>query len=443
MDTILDESAGFNPAPPTVMHVDLNSCFASIEQQANPRLRGRPVVVAAYTTAGGCVLAASREAKLLHIETGMRVGEARALCPSAAVLSPDPWKYRYVNRKLLAILRRYTQDVEIKSIDEMVMDFRHAPEFAMPNAECRMINEKVTAGMIRNATDIKQRIRNEIGQWLTVSVGIAPNRYLAKIGAGLRKPDGLDVIEAANIESVLSGMKLEKLTGIKNGYGGRLRRYGIDSAVGFYRAPIKLLKTAFRSVIGYHWWLRFHGWEADDRDFGRRSYGQSYALYTPYAPSDVRLKQILCQLTEKMARRMRRDGYQAAGIHVSCLFSDYSYWHKSRKLTHALYAGGDLYEEALTIVACAPDRPVRILAVSCHYLSDTHYEQGELFADNTRKRALVSAIDAIQDRWGEFTIHPGRMMNMEHKVLDRIAFGGVKGLEEIVFREPVEYKSES
>jgi len=416
MDTIIDETAGFNPAPPMLMHVDLNSCFASIEQQANPRLRGKPVVVAAYTTPGGCVLTASREAKLLHIETGMRVGEARALCPSVVVLPPDPWKYRFVNRKLLAIMRSFTSDVEVKSIDEMVMDFAGSPSLSGDS-------EEVREHMRSAARDIKCRIKTDIGQWLTVSVGIAPNRYLAKIGAGLHKPDGLDLIDASSIETVLSGMELEKLTGIKSGYGVRLRMKGIFSAMDFYRASIATLRSAFASVVGYHWWLRLHGWEADDRDFRRKSYGQSYALYRQYPPSDMRLRQILCQLTEKMARRMRNSGYRASGIHVSCLFSDYSYWHTGKKLTHARYAGIDLYKEACAVMVRAPDKPIRILAVSCHYLTRTQYDQGELFCDHTKKRELIAALDAIQNRWGEFSIHPGRMMGMEHKILDRIAFG--------------------
>ncbi len=429
MDTILDERAGFNPAPVTVMHVDLNSCFASIEQQANPRLRGKPVVVAAYASDRGCVLTASREAKVLHIETGMRVGEAKALCPGVIVLTPDPAKYRYVNRKLLAILRTYTADVEVKSIDEMVLGFRDSPVLTE--------TADIPAVMARTAREIKRRIREEIGEWLTVSAGISTNRYLAKVAAGLKKPDGLEVIDRANVENVLGRMELEALTGIKAGYGGRLRWFGIDSALAFYRAPIKLLKTAFHSVIGYHWWLRLHGWEADDREFGRKSYGQSYALYKPYRPDDARLHQILCQLVEKMGRRMRLGGYVANGIHVSCLFDDYSYWHRGQKLSQSAYASRDLYERARTVLSNAPRRPVRLLAVSSHYLTDQAYEQAELFCDNSRKRQLVVALDAIADRFGDFTVHPARMLSMEHKVLDRIAFGGVKGLEEMIFREPV------
>src|SRR3989338_166345 len=111
----------FNPAPSTIMHVDLNSCFATVEQQANPLLRGKPVVVGAYTTPGGCVLAASREAKIFGIKTGMRVGEAKSICKNVIVLPSDPWKYRFINRKLLALFSTYTPDVEVTSIDEMVL----------------------------------------------------------------------------------------------------------------------------------------------------------------------------------------------------------------------------------------------------------------------------------------------------------------------------------
>ena len=420
------------------MHVDLNSCFASIEQQANPHLRGKPVVVAAYTSPGGCVLTASREAKLLHIETGMRVRDAREICPSVVVLPPDPAKYRFVNRKLLAILRSYTDDVEVKSIDEMVLGFKDCP-FLSRDADADPLG--IAGAMMRAAGEIKSRIKAEIGEWLTVSVGVATNRYLAKIAAGLHKPDGLDLIDAGNILGVLGGLELEGLTGIKSGNGGRLRWFGIGTAADFYRASIPTLRAAFHSVVGYHWWLRLHGWEADDREFGRKSYGQSHALYVPYVPGDPHLSQVLCQLVEKMGRRMRADGYIAGGIHVSCLFADHSFWHKGKKLPQTAYAGSDLYARASEVLRSAPSLPVKLLAVSSHYLTNESYEQGELFTDNSRKRSLVAALDAIRDRFGDSVIHPARMLSMEHKVLDRIAFGGVKGLEEMIFREPTEQEA--
>ncbi|OGG02432.1 hypothetical protein A2Z33_05230 [Candidatus Gottesmanbacteria bacterium RBG_16_52_11] len=454
MDTVISEAAGFNPAPPSVMHIDLNSCFATVEQQANPLLRGKPLAVAAYTSPGGCILAASVEAKRFGVKTGMRVSEGRALVPELIVMPSDPWKYRFVNRKLLSLLREYSADVSVKSIDEMVLHLAQAPKL---NSEIRNPNfrssseskiqvsgahghEAVVRAMLSIGREIKERIKSEIGEWLTVSVGIAPNRYLAKTASGLHKPDGLDVITAANAGSVFAGMELEDLCGIKEGFGSRLRNYGIGTAAAFYRAPIKLLKAAFASIIGYHWWLRLHGWEADDREFDRKSFGQSHALYRPFTPSQRQLKQVLCQLVEKMGRRMRAHGYAAGGIHVGALFADHTFWHQGHRLAQPLFANTDLYHAAAGTLARSPDRPVRILSVASFGLADAQVSQLELFADDGRKRAVTRAVDAVCDRWGDFTVTSGRMLSMQRRVLDRIAFGGVKELEESIFRDSVEHE---
>ena len=451
MDSVFSDSAGpprpgeagFNPAPPTVMHIDLNSCFASVEQQANPLLRGKPVAVAAYTTGNGCILAASVEAKRMGVATGMRVRDGRTMCPGLIVLPSDPWKYRFVNRKLLSLLREYSSDVTVRSIDEMVVNFDHAP--GLDRKVRQFLGNETVIAMKTIGCEIKKRIKEEVGEWLTVSVGIAPNRYLAKIASGLHKPDGLDAITRENVEAVLSALKLEELSGIKKGYGGQLRNTGITDALSFYRAPAKLLQSAFRSIIGYHWWLRLHGWEADlpagrqvTGQFDTKTIGHSYALYKPYAPSDTRLHQILCQLVEKAGRRLRMNGFTSQGMHVSCLFSDYRYWHHGEKLTRRMNASDDLYVEALRVLRMAPEVPVRILAVTCFHLSDAGEEQLHLFEETGKKKHLVAALDAIADRWGEFVVFPARIMNQEQKILDRIAFGGVAGLEEFVFREPVE-----
>src|SRR3989344_3586037 len=139
----------FNPKPPTVMHIDLNSCFATVEQQANPLLRGKPLVVAAYTTGNGCILASSVEAKRLGVKTGMRVWEGKNLYPRLVVLPPDPEKYRWVNRKLRVLLSSYTPYLSVESIDEMVMDLGKTPAL-----EC--------SSKISIAYDIKKCIKKEI-----------------------------------------------------------------------------------------------------------------------------------------------------------------------------------------------------------------------------------------------------------------------------------------
>ncbi|MCX6704187.1 MAG: DNA polymerase, partial [Candidatus Woesebacteria bacterium] len=114
----------FNSSPSYIMHIDLNSCFATIEQQANPFLRGKLIAVAAFTSLGGCILAASIEAKKLGIKTGMRVRDGRAIYPKLIVLPSDPWKYRNVHLKLRKLIADYTNDFSPKSIDEFVLNLK-------------------------------------------------------------------------------------------------------------------------------------------------------------------------------------------------------------------------------------------------------------------------------------------------------------------------------
>ena len=178
----------FNKKNSTILHIDLNSCFATIEQQANPLLRGKPIAVSAYDSPGGCIIAPSVEAKRLGVRVGMRVKEGKLICPELIVLSTDPWKYRFVHIELGKIISDYTNDYSPKSIDEFVLNLEGYPSFQK--------------GIANIAKEIKERIKNEIGEWLTVSIGIAPNRFLAKLGAELKKPDGLDEINYRNYKKV-------------------------------------------------------------------------------------------------------------------------------------------------------------------------------------------------------------------------------------------------
>jgi len=158
----------------------------------------------------------------------------------------------------------------------------------------------------------------------------------------------------------------------------------------------------------------------------------------PYTTKNPLLHQILCQLTEKMGMRLRRAGYAAGGLHVACLF-DHGFWHKGRKFKYPLYANTDLYKEALNILNLSQNNPVKILSVSCFALTKYENEQLDFFVDNTRKRNLTAAVDQINDRWGDILVSSGRILTQDKKVLDRISYGGVKELEEYMFREPIEY----
>ncbi len=361
----------FNLSPNYILHLDLNSCFATVEQQANPLLRGKPVAVAAYNSPGGCILAPSIEAKKLGIKTGMRVREGKEICPSLIVLSSDPNKYRFVNRRLLALLQEYSSEVYVRSIDEMVIDFTNSPH--------------KKNNLTNIALEIKKRIRAEIGEWLSVSVGIAPNRFLAKLASSLKKPDGLVTIDHTNIISTLSKIKLEDIHGIKSRNSLRLNLNAIYTPVDFFNANISTLKKAFGGITGYYWYLRMHGFEIDSIEFSRKSYGNSYHLYK-FTNNTKELSQILCKLSEKTGRRLRKAGYIAKGVHVSVLLEDYSYYHHGQKTETEIYTNNQIYKQALKILEGRPKgKKVRILAISVFNLKKNLYSQTSLFEDINKK----------------------------------------------------------
>jgi DNA polymerase IV len=408
----------FNPKPSTIMHIDLNSCFATIEQQANPHLRGKPIAVAAYSTPSGCIIAPSVEAKRLGIKVGMRVKEGRLLCPNLIIHEPDPWKYRNVHMALKKIISDYTNDFFPKSIDEFVLNFEGYPAFNL--------------GMINIARKIKDRIKNEVGDFLTVSVGISTNRFLAKTASGLNKPDGLDEINIKNYLDIYRGLELMDLNGIKTQNASRLNSVGIYSVLDFFKSDVKTLKAAFKSVGSYYWYLRLRGWEIDDVIFARRSYGNSYALPKPFYKLED-LSPILSKLVTKMTARLRKAGYKAHGVHVAVVYRDNSFWHKGISFEREMFDTADIYKEAFRILRRSPYKnPVRNLAVSCFNLVKNEDFQLELFDDIEKKRKVSRAVDTVNDRWGEFVITPARLLGAKDDVQDRIAFGNVKELEEFV-----------
>lgn len=405
-----------NHNKPMVMHIDLNSAFASIEQQAHPHLRDKPVVVAAYSTPNACIVAPSIEAKKYGIKTGFRVRDARLLCPDIIVLTPDPQKYRDFHLKFRKLVSDYSPDVVPKSIDEVVINFASV--------------SRLHPDLPFIAHEIKQRINSEIGDFLKVSIGIGTNRFLAKTGAGLHKPDGLDVITHENLVDVYKSMKLTDLCGINTRMQARLNTEGIFTPLDFYSADQVKLKQVFKSILSYYWYMRLRGYEIDDFKSPTKSIGNDYALYIPVLDKKD-LNRYLLKLTEKMGRRLRRKGLSAHGIHVALIYDDYTYWHRGKTFAEAYYTTQDLYKKVVYVVSQQPEeKPISKISVSCFDLIPNLQNQLNLFGE-VKSQNIQHAMDEINDRYGEFVIHPALMMNMDELVLDRIAFGGVKEMDEI------------
>ncbi len=401
------------------MHIDLNSCFATVQQQAYPHLRGKPIVVAAYITPNGCVLAPSIEAKRYGIKTAMTVREAKLLCPQVIVRESDPVLTRDVHIKFRNICRDYSPNVAPKSIDEVVVDFEGM--------------DHLNLDLIRIAKEIKERFRSEIGEWISCNIGISTNRFLAKLAASLHKPDGLDVITHQNLLSIYSNINLIDLNGINTRFQARLNANGIFTPIQFLEASVQTLRSnVFQSITGWYWYLRLRGYEIDDVEFKRKSYGQDYAL-AKFTADKEELARLMMKLCEKMGRRIRKAGKAALGIHVGMLYTDGSYWHRGRQVNTEMYTTQELYTKALWVFNQQPViKPVTRLSVSSYDLVPFTNSQPELFDSSVEKMRKVSeAVDQMNDRYGEYVVTPAIMTGMDDLVLDRISFGAVKELEDL------------
>jgi DNA polymerase-4 len=398
---------------PLIMHVDLNSCFAIIEQQANPLLRYKPVAVAAYNTPKGIILAASYEAKALGIKVGISVSEAKMLCPKIVIMTPDPDKYFDAHRRFKKVLLNYTSQITPKSIDEFIVDFSGSTAIRQGLA-------LTTIGQ-----QIKQDIHHQLGEYVTVNIGIAPNRFLAKLAAGLNKPDGMDSIVASNLRRIYSSLQLTDLPGINSRYSARLNLAGIYTPLQFLDAPMwKLKNEVFRSIVGYYWYLRLRGHEIDSVNFSRKSFGQQYAL-GQRTTSSSELSRLLMKLCEKAGRRLRSAEYSALGIHYWMNFEDQSYYSKRQQLPQPIYSTQDIFRHAQKLLLEKTiTAKVTNIGISVFNLQPNNMLQLGLF-DDTRldKRSLALAADKINDQYGEFTLIPAIMANMQQVILKRVAFG--------------------
>ena len=406
----------FNPERPLIMHIDLNSCFATVEQQARPMLRGKPVAIVNRRTEHTAIVTASYEAKAKGVKVGMKLKEARTLCPDIIALESDPSKYRYVYHKLLDIMRDYSAHVTMKSIDEGVIDF-HDTSYAIAGRD-----------LVEIGYEIKQRLKDEIGVWMRCNIGIATNRFLAKTAAGLHKPDGLDVITPQNIHEVLESLKLTDLTGIASRNEHRLNSVGIYTSLQFLDADVVTLhKIVFKSVVGEWWYKRLRGYEVDDVETQMGRVGRQYVLER-FDLTHEEVTQRLHHLCESVGSRMRSQGVAARGVYVYAKTLERGYWHASSLSPLPFYSDRAIYTQAAQLFTKAPDM-LREIGIHCYELGPLEDSQISLFADEiTRERQVVEAVDDLNKRFGERTVHSADTLNTGIYVSTKIPFGSTRYL---------------
>lgn len=406
----------FNEERPLIMHIDLNSCFATVEQQARPKLRGKPVAIVNRRTDKTAIVTASYEAKAKGVKVGMKLREAKILCPDIIALESDPPKYRYVYHKLLDIMRDYSAHVTMKSIDEGIIDF-HDTSYDIAGRD-----------LVDIGYEIKQRLKDEIGVWMRCNIGIATNRFLAKTAAGLHKPDGLDVITSQNIHEVLGELKLTDLTGIAHRNERRLNSVGIYTPLQFLDADVVTLqKMVFKSVVGEWWYKRLRGFEVDDVETKIGRVGRQYVLER-FDLSRDEIVQRLHHLCESVGSRMRSQGLAARGVYVYAKTTDRQYWHASTLSPLPFFSDQSIFTQALQLFDRAPDE-LKEIGVHCYELTASDISQISLFADEiSRERRVVEMIDEINKQFGERTIHSADTLNTGIYVKTRIPFGSTRYL---------------
>lgn len=388
------------------LFVDFDSYFASVEQYDEPALRGRPVAVVPVAAETTCCLAASYEAKALGIRTGTAVSDARALCPGIAFRLARPARYIEVHHQVMAAVEDCIPHGTPDSIDEVA---------------CWLIGRERERG---NAEAIARRIRQTLAgrgfsPAITCSIGIAPNRFLAKTASDMRKPDGLTVLEASDLPHALHGLALRDLCGIGPSMERRLQAAGIDSVARLCAAPREHLRAAWGSVEGERFWMQLRGHELPARSSDRGSIGHSHVL-GPELRSFDGARSVLFKLLAKAAMRLRKDSLLARGLAIRIRFVGqearferdlaFAPLDDTPALLHLLGEQLAQLQDQARHGHWNPRRhPPLSVAVTLVGLEPAGATSGELVPGRRRDRDMSAVVDRINRRFGNNAVYFGAM----------------------------------
>ncbi len=406
-------SPHINPALPQIMWLDLNSAFATTEQQAYPGLRHRPVGVTNRASPNCCIITASYEAKAQGVHTGMRRIEALRQCPGLILVESHPAKYSAVYRRLFRIMHSYSPDCDMKSIDEGYIDLRST-------------GYDTPAKLIRLGQELKDRVKREIGEYLTINVGLGSNRFLAKLAAGLHKPDGLDMITADNLIQVYSRLQLEDLTGIAEHLGRRLRRAGINTPMQFLEASeATLRRRVFRGITGTYWYQRLRGYEVDDQSTGLSMIGRQWVVDRGSDDEDY-LSSCLHCLAENVGLKLRYRRIKARGVCVRLRLQAGGHYQRKVLSPSPFDSDQAIWQLAEPLFQARPAGHVCRLGIYVYNFRLINQGQLSLLSQTTRSASLVKAIDRINQTYGLATIHSAHSSLGVKHVRRKVPFGSTK-----------------
>ncbi len=387
-----------------MLHVDMDAFFAAVEQNDNPELKGKPVVVGAAPDRRGVVSAASYEARKYGIHSAMPSREAGRLCPHAVFRPVNGRRYREVSERVFDIFERFTPFVEPLSIDEAFLDVTGARN---------LFGDGFNIGCL-----IKKTIRSETG--LTASVGVAANKFLAKLASDLDKPDGLVIVpeRPEEIRKFLAPLPVDRIWGVGKVTGRHLKERGIQTIGDIQNMPgDQLVNIAGRS-FARHIKLLAHGVDDRELDLDReeQSISREHTFVEDCSEFD-RIESTLMELAGAVARQLRKADKYAAVAHLKLRWKDFRTITRQKAFARPAYDDHTLKEMASTLLRKQTiDAPIRLIGFGVSKLNHLSGRplQLELFSENypdiqAKRENLSHAIDEIRRRFGKTSIgSPGR-----------------------------------
>jgi DNA polymerase-4 len=379
-----------------ILHVDMDAFYASVEERDDPSLVGKAVIVGGTAEGRGVVAAAYYEARKFGVHSAMAAGRAVRLCPHATFIRPRMERYAEVSRQVRSIFEEFTPLVEPLSLDEAFLDATGC--------------EHLFGSSVGIGRQIKSRIRADLH--LIASVGVAPNKFLAKIASDLRKPDGFLVVDQDKVQGFLDRLPVGRIWGVGRVTGQVFGRLGIRTIGELRQLPIDTLQQLFGSA-GDHYWRLSHG--LDDRKVVPDREAKSISHETTFAEDILDPEELhawLVELVEQVARRLRRHELKGRTAELKVRFADFHTITRSvtlaepTNITHELLLAGT---ELLRTKLPEGHLPVRLLGFGVKGFDDSSQSQRQLFSepDRERQRQLDVVADQIAGKFGNSAIRRG------------------------------------
>lgn len=404
-----------------IMYVDMNSFFASCEQQLDGKLRNRPIGVCAGDKSFSVIIAPSVEAKRYGVKTGMRLNEAKMICPQIIGVPAHPVKYREAHIRIINVLRNYSDDVLPKSIDEAAVNL----------TSYRLVYKDIP-GLARQ---IKGDLLESVGECVTCSIGVAPNTFLAKLATDIEKPNGFVQITPENVDGYLANMVLTDLPGIGRRNERRLELIGIKNPLQMRYTSPGILKKAFGGIAGYYWHSRLNFGEVDyyTNDYKAMSAARTIA---PQLRTPEKLDAMLVSICTKLEQRLVKARQFCRRATFFVRYKNLTSWETAVRFTNPLQDALELYrflrqkieafEGERGYAILNPDVKQMGIAIS-EFLKEDML-QYSLFDNRMKQDKVRRVMYDIKDKWGKYAVRKATETVEKSHMHDAIGFGSVKDL---------------